>query len=46
LLQAHERGDIAATGALWRCVNLELWLRRFVDERPARPAPPAALLHA
>ena len=46
LLQAHERGDIAATGALWRCVNLELWLRRFVDERPAEPAPPAALLHA
>jgi asparagine synthase (glutamine-hydrolysing) len=45
LLQAHEHGDVAATGALWRCVNLELWLRRFVDERPARPAPPAALLH-
>jgi asparagine synthase (glutamine-hydrolysing) len=46
LLRAHEDGDVAATGALWRCVNLELWLRRFVDERPARAARPAALLHA
>ena len=36
LLQAHERGDTAATGALWRCVNLELWLRRFVDAPGAR----------
>jgi asparagine synthase (glutamine-hydrolysing) len=46
LLQANERGDVAATGALWRCVNLELWLRRFVDRSATQAAPPAALLHA
>jgi asparagine synthase (glutamine-hydrolysing) len=46
LLRSHERGDTAATGALWRCVNLELWLRRFVDAHGASPAPQAARLHA
>jgi asparagine synthase (glutamine-hydrolysing) len=46
LLHAHERRDTAATGALWRCVNLELWLRRFVDAPSASPAPQAAPLHA
>ncbi len=46
LLKANAEGDSAASGALWRCVNLELWLRRFIDA-PATPAPPTApLLHA
>ena len=46
LVQAHDRGDTAATGALWRCANLELWLRRFVDATPAAPSPQVAPLHA
>jgi asparagine synthase (glutamine-hydrolysing) len=46
LLEAHERGDTAATGALWRCVNLELWLRRFVDATPVPPPQQVAAVHA
>jgi asparagine synthase (glutamine-hydrolysing) len=46
LLKAHAEGDSAATGALWRCVNLELWLRRFIDAPGASTRPTAPLLHA
>jgi len=36
-------GDPVRAAALWRCVNLELWLRRFIDAPAAQTAP---LLHA
>lgn len=46
LLRGHEGGDAAATAALWRCVNLELWLRRFIDAPAASRAREATPLHA
>ena len=45
VFRAHETGDPAATQVLWRCLNLELWLRRFIDAG-APAASPSALLHA
>jgi asparagine synthase (glutamine-hydrolysing) len=35
LLDAHRRGRVDATDALWRLVNFELWNRVFFDRDPA-----------
>jgi len=46
LARRQAGGDLAHTGALWRCVNLELWLQRFIDAPVALASPPVPLLHA
>jgi asparagine synthase (glutamine-hydrolysing) len=35
LLDAHRRGRVDATEALWRLLNFELWNRIFLDRDPA-----------
>lgn len=35
LLDAHRKGRVDATDALWRLVNFELWNRVFIDRDPA-----------
>ena len=37
--------DPASAAAVWRCVNLELWLRRFVDAPAAAAQATPSLLH-
>jgi asparagine synthase (glutamine-hydrolysing) len=46
IVRSRDEGDPSAAAALWRCVNLELWLRRFIDAPTAPADPPAPLLHA
>jgi asparagine synthase (glutamine-hydrolysing) len=46
IAHAHAEGDDTHTSDLWRCVNLELWLRRFVDAPPAPAQGAAPVLHA
>ena len=31
LIQAHMRGEQDTSITIWRIVNVELWLRRFID---------------
>jgi asparagine synthase (glutamine-hydrolysing) len=35
LLEAHRRGRVDATDAVWRLLNFELWNRVFFDQDPA-----------
>jgi asparagine synthase (glutamine-hydrolysing) len=39
-------GGSMDSASLWRCVNLELWLRRFIDAPAGPAAQTAPLLHA
>ena len=41
-LAPGEKGPRVSAEQLWRWITLELWFRRFVDERPDVPAKPAA----
>jgi hypothetical protein len=39
LLEAHRRGRIDATDAIWRLLNFELWNRVFFDGESAGVTP-------
>jgi asparagine synthase (glutamine-hydrolysing) len=35
LFERHERGEVNVAGTLWRWINLELWMRQFIDRAPS-----------
>jgi hypothetical protein len=37
LVEQHQRGEADHSEKLWSLVNLEMWLRRFIDGESASP---------